>query len=187
MKKVWLLALCAICMCACQQNGGHSDVAQANLMTASRYFSEVCNEGNLELVDELFASDYVHTLTDGSTRAGTDTLKQMILIKKTGLRNLKMTVETATADAEKAMFLVKMEANNPGKGEHAPEKVNFYETFVFWLRGGKIYKGQTSGSHLELAKQIAGFEGGLASVTLALGAESATSEEEDDHHDHHHH
>ncbi|MEO1804600.1 MAG: nuclear transport factor 2 family protein [Bacteroidota bacterium] len=84
MRKVWLLALCAICICSCQQNGGQSDVAQANLTAASRYFSEVCNGGNLELVDELFTPDYVHTLTDGSTRTGTDTLKQMILIKKTG-------------------------------------------------------------------------------------------------------
>ncbi|MEO1383266.1 MAG: nuclear transport factor 2 family protein [Bacteroidota bacterium] len=187
MRKVWLLALCAICICSCQQNGGQSDVAQANLTAASRYFSEVCNGGNLELVDELFTPDYVHTLTDGSTRTGTDTLKQMILIKKTGLRNLSMTVETATADAEKVMFLVKMEANNPGKGEHAPEKVTFYETFVFWLRAGKIYRGRTSGSHLELAKQIAGFEGGLGSVALALGAERATLEEEEEHHSHHHH
>ena len=79
------------------------------------------------------------------------------------LPNLKVNIQEAVADNEKVIFVIRMRSDLPRMASPytMATKTDFNETFIFWFKEDKIYKGRSIGAHLPFIKQVSGFEGGL--------------------------
>lgn len=67
----------------------------------SRFYSEVFNEGNLAMVDELVAPEYSErNLITGQRRYGAGRLKQRVLAYRTAFPDLEVSVEELIAEGE---------------------------------------------------------------------------------------
>ena len=154
--------------------------SQANIEITERYFTEVYNQDKIDLIDELFVEDYNHINTSGETFTGTETLKSLVKGLKSMFPNLKLEITEVTADKEKAMFLISVNSDLPKmtNPESKAKEISFTETFIFWVKDGKIYKGRTSGAHLPMIKQISGFEGTMPEIIAILSKEKGSGETE---------
>lgn len=77
MKRInYLLTLVAVFL---SQTIYPQSEGEANYAIAARYFSEVLNEGKIDLIDELFAKDFQFFNYDNSAKwSGTDRLKEIV-------------------------------------------------------------------------------------------------------------
>lgn len=171
--RIGILIL-AIILTSCYNTNNQPDLREANLQLTSRYFNEVYNQNRLDLIDSLFVADYEHTNTEGKTFTGREELKAAVQRIEKLLPSLKLEIVEAVPDTEKVMFLIRMQSNLPNMASVHTKATHtdFNETFIFWVKDGKIYKGQSVGAHLPFIKQVSGFEGGLMDVIKALEVKS---------------
>lgn len=167
-----ILLLCLVAITSCSKNKIKEDLRQSNLELTSRYFTEVYNENRMDLLDSLFVENYEHTSTEGRKFNGREELKSAVQRIKSLLPNLQLQIIEAIPDHEKVMFLIRMESDLPSISNPTTKasKTDFNETFIFWVRDNKIYKGKSIGAHLPFIKQVSGFEGGLLDLIKALGS-----------------
>lgn len=165
---------------ACRSNPEAEDHSKANIELASRYFTEVYNQGKIELMDTLFVEDYHHTNTEGREFNSRDELKSAVKRIESLLPNIEMEIEEAVADKEKVILIIRMHSDLPAmaSGSTKAEKVSFNETFIFWIRDNKIYKGRSIGAHLPFIKQVSGFEGGLMELIKTVSETTTAPTEE---------
>ena len=168
------LLLFLIIATSCFENKTKEDLRLSNLELTSRYFNEVYNEHRIDLIDTLFVEDYQHTSTEGRKFNGREELKSAIQRIESLLPNLKLQIVEAVPDQEKVIFLIRMESDLPKMSNPSTKatKTDFNETFIFWVKDNKIYKGRSIGAHLPFIKQVSGFEGGLLDVIKVLGNKS---------------
>jgi steroid delta-isomerase-like uncharacterized protein len=72
-----------------------------------RYFDEAANAGNLELVDEIFASDYLHhdpANPDPRPMVGPQAVKDHLTSLKTGFPDLVFDVEDMVSDEDQIVI-----------------------------------------------------------------------------------
>ena len=172
MRLFYLLLVVTIT--SCSQTKTKDDLRQSNLKLTSRYFNEVYNENRIDLIDTLFVEDYEHTSTEGRKFNSREELKLAVQRIESLLPNLKLEIVEAVPDEEKVMFLVRMESDLPeiSSSFTKASKTDFNETFIFWVKNNRIYKGRSIGAHLPFIKQVSGFEGGLLDLIKTLGKES---------------
>lgn len=167
--KIFPLIL-LILLTSCQKEPTDEAIRESNIELTSRYFDEVYNQNNINLIDELFVEDYEHTSTEGRKFNSRDELKSAVQRIETLLPNLKLEIVEVVADKEKVIFLIRMESDLPKMASSTTKavKTDFNETFIFWVKGNKIYKGRSVGAHLPFIKQVSGFEGGLMTLIKEL-------------------
>jgi len=158
-----------------------SDKAQANLALTTRYFTEVYGEAKFDLINELFAENYTHISTSGKTWTGRDRLHQVVVTVVGMMPNPKPRIIEAVADDEKVMLLIDFESDRPAFANQAVKRprINFPETFLFWVRDGRIWKGRSAGAHLEFVKQASGYEGTLEEITAILSDHHGSGKKQD--------
>jgi steroid delta-isomerase-like uncharacterized protein len=64
---------------------------------------EILNKGNLDLIDQMFAADYVLHLTQGDRR-GRDALKQTLATLRTAFPDLHVRVDHLVAEADRVAW-----------------------------------------------------------------------------------
>ncbi len=162
-----------ILLTSCLQESTDEKIRKSNLELTSRYFNEVYNQNNIDLIDELFVENYEHTSTEGRKFNSRNDLKSAVKRIESLLPNLKLEIVEAVADKEKVIFLIGMESDLPKMASSTTKanKTDFNETFIFWVKDNKIYKGRSIGAHLPFIKQVSGFEGGLLDVIKILSKE----------------
>ncbi len=165
-----ILILVLILLTSCQQESSDEKIRQSNLELTARYFNEVYNQNNIDLIDELFVENYAHTSTEGRKFNSREELKSAVKRIESLLPNLRLEIVEAVADKEKVIFLIRMESDLPKTASLTTKavKTDFNETFIFWVKNNKIYKGRSVGAHLPFIKQVSGFEGGLMALIKAL-------------------
>lgn len=156
-----LLAMSFFTILSCHEN--KIDQSEKNRNLASLYFTQIHNEENLDLISEIFTEDYQHVSTGGQTRIGQESMKEAITNIHNMLPGLEMNIIESVADDEKVIFIIEMDAEMPSFAfeDVRDNKIKLTETFIFWIKDNKIYKGRSIGTHFELLKQLTGFEGGL--------------------------
>lgn len=76
----------------------------ANKAIFRRYFDEVLNTGNLDLVDELIAANYVsHYPTGYDFGGGPEDVKQIVTTVRTGFPNVHFTIEDVFAEGDRVV------------------------------------------------------------------------------------
>jgi steroid delta-isomerase-like uncharacterized protein len=89
--------------------------ADANKAVLTRFWEEIFNDGNVDVVDEIVAEEYLnHDLVPGEApgRAG---LKQFVLYLRSAFPDLHFTIEQTVADDDKVV--VRWRSKGTHKGE----------------------------------------------------------------------
>jgi steroid delta-isomerase-like uncharacterized protein len=91
-------------------------MSEENKTLVRRSFEEVFNQGNLDAVEEIFASDYVlHDPTSPEEIRGTEGMKQYVSMYRTAFPDLQQTIEDQFAEGEKVATRL------TGRGTHQGE------------------------------------------------------------------
>ena len=148
---------------------------------ASRYFTEVYNADRVELIDTLFAADYEHTSSDGRVSKGTARIAQTVGFIKQVFPHLHMTIQHHADNGDMSMMVVRYESDMPGFAAESvrDQQIAFDETFLFWVRDGKIVRGQSYGPGAVVAAKMAGFDGNIMDVVRVLSESAAADADAD--------
>lgn len=71
--------------------------------TARRYIEEVWNDGNLALIDEMFAPDYINHAPSIGQMAGPEGIKQLIASFRNAAPDLRLTIDDMLAEGDRVV------------------------------------------------------------------------------------
>ena len=132
--------------------------AEENKAAFRRIPEEVLNSGNLELADELFASDYIeHTPVPPGWPSGLEGFKMFVTTLRSAFPDVHYTVETVFAEGE--MVAGSITARGTHRGEYfgiAPtgREVTWTETHVGRYENGKLVEHWGNSDDLGVLQQI---------------------------------
>ena len=130
----------------------------SNRAIAQRFFDEVFSEGKLDLVDELFATDYVgHPSGNEEETRGPEGVKGYVGALREGVPDLTLTVEDRVADGDRVV------TRWTAKGTHNGELLGIAPTgrtaavtgiTIQRLQDGRIVEGWTNWDLMGLLQQL---------------------------------
>ncbi len=90
--------------------------AEENKAIVRRYFEGAWEQGNLELLDELLAADYVnHNPATPETPTGPEGVKGVVSMFRSGMPDLKVVIEDMLAEGEKVATRYTLEGTHEGE------------------------------------------------------------------------
>jgi steroid delta-isomerase-like uncharacterized protein len=95
---------------------GESMSAEENKAIMRRYFEGAWEQGNLELLDELLAADYVnHNPATPETPTGPEGVKGVVSMFRSGMPDLAVIIEDMLAEGEKVATRYTLEGTHGGE------------------------------------------------------------------------
>ncbi len=122
-----------------------------------RFFEDLFNTGNLDVADEIVATDYLnHNPAPGET-PGRDGLKQFIAATRTGLPDLLFTVEDQIAEGDKVV--TRWTATGTHQGEFAgipatDKPVRITAINIHRVANGQVQEGWLNWDALGMLQQL---------------------------------
>jgi steroid delta-isomerase-like uncharacterized protein len=135
-----------------------ASVEDVNTETVRALYEQVYSQGSLELIDELYAPDYVEH--QANFPPGLEGVRRVVVALRTGFPDLEVAIEDITAQADKVWVLATMLGTHQGEifGVPATGRVIEVRWFdVYQLADGKIVAHWGVGDELGLMQQL-GFE-----------------------------
>jgi steroid delta-isomerase-like uncharacterized protein len=123
-----------------------------------RRFWDVWEEGNIDLLDELLAPDYVnHTLATPDLPSGPEGVREVVSMFRTAMPDLKVVIEDMIAEGDKVATRYALEGTHEGElfgvaptGKHLSIKSMTVER----LSGGKIVEHWRVTEELDMMRQL---------------------------------
>jgi steroid delta-isomerase-like uncharacterized protein len=136
-------------------------MSEENKALVRRYFEEIWDEGNLELIDELFTTNFVRhgpTATEGEVR-GLEDFKGLVSMYRSAFPDLRVPIEDLIAEGERVVS--RWTARGTHQGElmgMAPSgnQASVTGIIVDRIEGGKIEEEWVDYDTLRLMQQIGG-------------------------------
>jgi steroid delta-isomerase-like uncharacterized protein len=123
-----------------------------------RRFWGVWEEGNLGLVDELVAPDYVnHSPGMPNQPEGPEGVKAVVSMFRAGMPNLRVVIEDMIAEGDKVMMRYKIEGTHEGELFGVPptgRRVSIESITVERVSGGKIREHWRVTDTLDMMQQL---------------------------------
>jgi predicted ester cyclase len=134
-------------------------MSEENKALVRRYFEEIWDKGNLDLIDELFTTNFVRhgpTGTEGEVR-GLEGFKGLVTMYRTAFPDLRVPIEDLIAEGD--MVVTRWTARGTHQGEligNAPtgNQVTVTGTIVDRVSGDKIEEEWVDYDTLHLMQQI---------------------------------
>lgn len=132
-------------------------MSEENKAIVQRYIEEVYNKGNVNLVDELVAADYVNHGGLSDQRPGSEGLKQFIPQLRTIFPDEHLTIENLIAEGDKVAY------SWVARGTHKAEVMGVSPTgkqitgtgiSIVRITDGKIAEEWTSRDDLSIMQQL---------------------------------
>src|SRR5215211_786904 len=131
--------------------------AEENKAIMRRYFS-VFEQGNLDLLDELLAPDYVnHTLATPDLPTGPEGVKGVVSMFRSGMPDLKVVIEDMLAEGDKVATRYTLEGNHEGElfgGPPTGQRLSIKSMTVERVSEGKIRDHWRVTDSLEMMQQL---------------------------------
>jgi len=133
---------------------------EENTATARRYLDEAWNRGNLAILDEVLAADYVSHGPAGRMTRGIATVKNNISTFRTAFPDYHLMFEDAFAEGDKVVLRWTGQGTHRGPLEllqNIPptgKQVTFLGMDIYHFKGGKIVEGWRSWDRLSLFQQV---------------------------------
>ena len=86
-----------------------------NVALCKKFYSEVVNKGNLDLIDDLFAEDFVEHEAFPGLEPSRDGVRQFFAMMRAAFPDLKFDVEFMMSDGDKVMAYVTMSGTQKGE------------------------------------------------------------------------
>jgi steroid delta-isomerase-like uncharacterized protein len=132
-------------------------MSDQNASAVRRHIEEVFNQGNLSVIDEIFAPDFVYHQPDGGEMKGRDALKQMTGMFRGAFPDLHCGVEDQFAEGDKVSTRWSLRGTHKGEMMGiAPtgKQVSVWGTVIHRFEGDKIAEAWDAYDILNLLKQI---------------------------------
>jgi predicted ester cyclase len=130
---------------------------EKNKANIRRHVEEVWNKGNLAIIPELLAPNYVaHPLT-GDEVKGTDGFKQMVVTSRTAMPDLRYTIDSMVAEGDVVAVRYTATGTFTGKyGDIKPtgKKMKRTDAIFHRFEGGKQVEAWTFSDTLSLYQQL---------------------------------
>jgi steroid delta-isomerase-like uncharacterized protein len=136
----------------------YSDKSAANKAIAQRFIEEVWHKGNLAVIDELCATNFVdHGPASTDTLRGLDGLKQSVTMYRNAFPDLHFTVEDVIAVGDKVV--TRWTAHGTHKGElmgitPTDKQVTVTGISIDRIAGGKIEETWEAWDRMDLMQQL---------------------------------
>jgi steroid delta-isomerase-like uncharacterized protein len=136
-------------------------MSQENEALVRRYFEEIWDKGNLELIDQLFTTNFVRhgpTATEGEVQ-GLEGFKGLVSMYHTALPDLRVPIEDLISEGDRVV--TRWTAYGTHQGElmgNAPtgNRASVTGILVDRISGGKIEEEWVDYDTLHLMQQIGG-------------------------------
>jgi steroid delta-isomerase-like uncharacterized protein len=136
-------------------------MSQENEALVRRYFEEIWDKGNLELIDELFTTNFVRhgpTATEGEVH-GLEGFKGLVSMYHTALPDLRVPIEDLISEGDRVV--TRWRARGTHRGElmgNAPtgNQASVTGILIDRISGGKIEEEWVDYDTLHLMQQIGG-------------------------------
>ena len=123
-----------------------------------RTFEEVFNQGNLALVDELVAPDFLnHEVPPGMNNRGPDSTRQVVTMLRTAFPDLHFTIEDLVAEGDTVAGRVTMSGTHLGPFQGiAPTGRSFQQAHMHFVRfrDGKAIEHRAVRDDLGMMRQL---------------------------------
>ncbi len=136
-------------------------MSEENKALVRRYFEEIWDKGNLDLIDELFTTDFVRhgpTATEGEVR-GREGFEGLVSMYRSALPDLQVPIEDLVAEGDRVV--TRWKARGTHQGElmgNAPtgDQASVSGILIDRISGGKIEEEWVDYDTLHLMQQIGG-------------------------------
>ena len=118
-------------------------MSEANKTLVKRYLEEVGSQGKLEVVDEIFASDFVNHLPAyaGGDAVGSDKVKTFVSGMRKNAPDRKLTLEDMIAEGDRVVARVTIRGTRIGDWHGIPADGKAYEMseiMIFRVAEGRL-------------------------------------------------
>ncbi len=134
---------------------------EANRQLMTSIYEEIWNQGNLDLIDERYADDYVrHQAGYPSELAGSEGLKQFVQALRVGFPDFHCTIEEMLAAGDKVVIRDECQGTQTGEWNGIPatgNPIRFTSTIIHQIADGKVVEDWADYDSLGWMLQL-GFE-----------------------------
>jgi steroid delta-isomerase-like uncharacterized protein len=131
-------------------------MSEQNKAVLRRQFEEVWSRGNVALVDELFASDYLgHAPPDEVD--GREGMKRYVSTVRTEFPDLQFTVEDQIAEGDRVVTRWTASGTHKGQFQGIPptgRQMTMTGITIFRIANGKLVEGWTNADILGMMQQL---------------------------------
>lgn len=139
------------------ERSGTMSVEQSRQLI-TRYFEEVWNQGQLDVLDEIMAPDYVnHSPSTPNSRPGPEDLKPIVRAMRDGIPDLHYQILDTVITPDKVAVHLKVTGTHNGTlFGIAPtgRKVDVHQMQIEWIRNGRIWRHWRVTDELALMRQL---------------------------------
>ncbi len=114
---------------------------EENKALVRRYAEEVLNRRNLDLLDEIFAPDFVQYGADPDQVSGVEDLKQFFVMLRSGFPDFQVTIEDLLAEGDKVVLHFTFQGTHQGEFTSigpTGKQVTMTGIDIFRIADGKI-------------------------------------------------
>lgn len=156
MKRTVLLVSAAVIMMLAGCTASDDALRGSNVDVVHQVFAEIWSKGNVDLVDDLFADDFVGHFP-GETVHGQEGLKAEVISHRTAFPDWTEEVEDTIADGDRVVVRFTSRGTNSGEFLGNPptgNHVEISEVAIFRLSNGRIVEQWVYPDMLALQQQL---------------------------------
>lgn len=156
MNRIVLSLPVAVAMFVMGCGPSDTPVKAANIKLIHTVFSEVWSKGNVDLIDDLFAEDFVGHFP-GETVYGRQALVNQVIAHRSSFPDWTEKVEDTIADRDRVVVRFRSHGTNSGEFLGKPptgNRVEISEVAIFRLSNGKIVEQWVYPDMLSLQRQL---------------------------------
>jgi steroid delta-isomerase-like uncharacterized protein len=158
MNRIVLLIAAAVAMVSTGCGPSHNSVKVSNIKLVQVVFSEIWSKGNVDLIDELFAEDFVGHFP-GQTLHGRQALVNAVDAHRTSFPDWTEEIKDTIADRDRVVARFASRGTNLGEFLGNPptgNRVEISEVAIFRLSNDKIIEQWVYPDLLSLQRQLGG-------------------------------
>lgn len=132
-------------------------MSEENKAVMQRIYEEIWNEGNLEVVDELFSSDYVAHFLPPGMPPGREGFKAFVSTYRAAFPDVHTVIEDQVAEGDKVVSRVRMRGTHRGKLmgiEPTGNSVEMTATVITRIQSGRNVEAWVEQDRLGMLQQL---------------------------------
>jgi steroid delta-isomerase-like uncharacterized protein len=140
----------------CESSDSHSKAR--NIEVVQLVFTEIFSKGNVDLIDELYAADFVGHFP-GETFYGREGIRGHVIAHRTAFPDWTEEIEDLIAEQDRVVARFRSRGTNLGEFLNNPptgNRVEISEAAIFKLKDGKIVEQWVYPDILSMQRQLRG-------------------------------
>lgn len=155
--KVISALVVAVLSFACVGLANADNNEEANSALVKKFYAEVVNKGNVDLLDEILAENFIEHETMPGQEPGREGVKQFFETFRTAFPDLKFDVERLIAKDDNVVAYLTISGTNKGEFMGMPatgKKINMKAIDIIRIKDGKVVEHWGVTDNLAMMQQL---------------------------------